>query len=215
VRSGRRSFLALVLLLSAGVLVPYALWGERFEQGLSLDGARAWIERFGAWAWAAGIALLVADVVLPIPSTIVMSALGWTYGWWLGGCVSSAGSMLAGIVAYAASRTAGRPVARWISGDEGLRDAERIFARRGGWIVAGSRWMPVLPETVACLAGLARMPWRRFLVALSCGSVPLGFAFAAIGSLGHQSPVAALALSALVPLALWSLARRLSAAPGA
>lgn len=197
-----------MLLFCAGFLVPFALWGERLEEALSIEGARGWIEGFGGWAWAAGIALLVADLALPIPSTIVMSALGWRYGWWWGGVASVAGSMLSGVAAYGLSRAAGRPVARWIAGEAALLEAERVLERGGGWLVASSRWMPLLPEAVACLAGLARMRWRRFVVALACGSVPLGFAFAAIGHLGTQSPAAALVLSVALPVALWWLARK-------
>jgi len=208
VRPGRRSLLVLALLVLAGILIPFAIWGERFDAALSADGARRFLDDYGAWAWAVGIALLVADIALPIPSTLVMSALGWRYGWWWGGCASALGSVLAGVVAYSASRVAGRPLARRIAGASALAEAEVAFARRGGWLVATSRWMPVLQEAVACLAGLARMRRRTFLVALLCGSVPLGFAFAAIGHLGQESPAVALILSAAVPIALFGLARR-------
>jgi hypothetical protein len=47
------------------------------------------------------------------------------------------------------------------------------------------------------------------LIALVCGTVPLGFGFAAIGDLGSSSPTMAIALSAVVPVVLWLLARRL------
>ena len=80
--------------------------------------------------------------------------------------------------------------------------------REAGWLVALSRCMPVLPEAVACLAGIARMKWRVFLPALACGSVPLGFTFAAIGHLGQNEPAWALALSLGVPVVLWVVAAR-------
>ena len=92
----------------------------------------------------------------------------------------------------------------------GRRDLERgewLFARIGGWAVALSRWLPLLPEVVACMAGLTRMPARTFFVALACGSVPLGFAFAAIGHAGAERPALTLALSAGLPLVLWLAAR--------
>jgi uncharacterized membrane protein YdjX (TVP38/TMEM64 family) len=166
------------------------------------------MEGYGAWAWAAGIVLLVADIVLPVPSTVVMSALGWMYGWWIGGLICSAGSMLSGIVAYGACRWLGRGAARWIAGEEGLRRGEEIFEKSGGWLVALSRWMPVLPEAVACLAGLSRMRRRVFFPALVCGSLPTGFAFAAIGHLGQSEPGWAMALSCIVPVVLWLGAAR-------
>lgn len=199
----------LIALLLAGIIVPFMIWGDHFDAVLSLEGARQWMEGYGHWAWLAGIVLLCADIALPIPSTVVMSALGLIYGWKLGGCVAAGGSFLSGVVAYSACRLAGRRAALWIAGEDGLAKGERLFDKHGGWLIATSRWMPVLPEAVACLAGLVRMPWRPFLLALFCGSVPLGFAFAAIGALGSESPGWALTLSAVVPVQLWLLARRL------
>ncbi len=97
-----------------------------------------------------------------------------------------------------------RQAAEWIAGREDLARGERLFGgAAGGWIVALSRWLPVMPEVVACLAGLARMPFPRFAVALCCGSVPLAFTFAWIGASGHDHPVLALLLSAFLPPVLW------------
>lgn len=205
---GNRSLTLLILVLLAGIIVPFVVWGAAFDKTLSLEGARQWMEGYGWWAWLAGIMLLVTDIVLPVPSTVVMSALGWMYGWWIGGLVAAAGSMLSGTVAYAACRWLGRGAARWIAGEEGLRRGEEIFEKSGGWLVALSRWMPVLPEAVACLAGLSRMRRRVFFPALACGSIPTGFAFAAIGHLGQSEPGWAMALSCILPVVLWLGAMR-------
>ena len=205
--STRRVWLLIVLLLAA-IIVPFMIWGDHFDATLSLDGARAWMQSYGRWAWLAGILLLCADIVLPIPSTVVMSALGLMYGWWWGGVAAAFGSWLSGIFAYAACRYAGQGAARWIAGEEGLAKVETLFAKQGGWLVTLSRWMPVLPEAVACLAGIAQMPWRTFVIALTCGSVPLGFAFAAIGAIGEMHPTLAVVLGAAVPVLLWVVARR-------
>ncbi len=208
-KRGTWPLIILVLVLLALIIGPFVIWGGRFDAALSLEGARGWMEQYGRWAWVAGIALLVADIALPIPSTVVMSALGWMYGWWWGGWICAAGSMLSGIVAYGLCRALGRPAARWIAGEAGLARGEALFEKGGGWLVALSRWTPVLPEAVACLAGIVRMPWRTFVIALTCGSVPVGFAFAAIGHLGQDHPGPALLLSAAAPVLLWLIAGRI------
>ena len=190
-------FLALAALLA----IPFLVWGELFEDPAAL------LEGCGAWAWAAGIGLLVADLVLPVPATAVMAALGMLYG---RGLVGAAGSCLAGGLAYGACRMLGRRAAVFLAGEADLARSERFFARRGGWAVALSRWMPILPEAVACLAGLSRMPPARFFLALACGSLPMAFTFAALGDAAAQRPMLALAVSAVAPLALWPLARRLT-----
>jgi uncharacterized membrane protein YdjX (TVP38/TMEM64 family) len=126
------------------------------------------------------------------------------YGPWVGGLIATTGSVLAGLIGYTLCRLFGRPVASWLAGDAMLKYGQDLFARIGGWLVALSRWQPILPEVVACLAGLSRMRLSTF-VALLCGSAPLGFVFAAIGHRGQEQPVLTLVLSALAPFVLWLL----------
>ena len=205
---GHRVLATLVVLLLVGTIGPWLIWGEAFERSFSLVGTLTWLREFGPWAAAAGVALLVADIALPIPSTIVMSALGATYGFWVGSLLSILGSMLAGLTAYGLARWAGRPAAIWIAGEDGLVRTEELFARGGAWLVLTSRWLPILPEAVACLAGLARMPFRTFFWALTVGSVPLGLTFAWIGTLTEDREGLALALSAGLPIGAWLLSQR-------
>ena len=211
---GTVTLAAIVGLILAGTLVPWAVWGESFDAALTLEGATAWIMQQGDWAWAAGVGLLVSDIALPVPATVVMSALGVAYGAVIGGAIASAGSVLAGVVAYAAARALGRPAARWIAGEEGLRRTEELFAGRGAWLVLVSRWMPILPEAVACMAGLAGMRFSTFLAALTAGCVPAGFAFAWVGAVARQSESLAIALSVALPAAAWIAAARFRAARG-
>jgi uncharacterized membrane protein YdjX (TVP38/TMEM64 family) len=190
----------LVFVVVAVLITPFLIWGEEFVEG----DMTARLNQYGPWAWAVGMGLLCADILLPIPGTVVMSALGYLYGTALGGIMAAGGSFLAGVLAYGACRLGGRGVAVWLAGEEGLKKAEDWFcSQSAGWLVALSRWTPVLPEAIACLAGLARMPVKRFVTSLACGSIPLGFSFAAIGHLGKSHGAVALSLSALVPLALY------------
>ena len=84
-----------------------------------------------------------------------------------------------------------------------LAVAERLFDRVGGWLVVLSRWLPVFPEVIACMAGLSGMRPTPFFAALACGSAPLAFVFAAMGHAGADHPVLAIALSAGLPPLLW------------
>ncbi|MEK6231646.1 MAG: hypothetical protein N2A42_07325, partial [Luteolibacter sp.] len=65
---------------------------------------------------------------------------------------------------------------------------------------------PILPEVLSCMAGLLRMPFGKFSLALACGSVPMGFLFAWIGTVGRESPGWGIAFSLLVPAVLWGAA---------
>ena len=201
-------FVGLALL----VLIPFAIWGGELERALSAEAAAGWLRSYGGWAWAVGLGLLVADLVLPIPATAVISALGFIYGPLVGGLVGSAGSILAGALGYGFCRAAGPRAARRLLGEHGLAQGEKLASGTGPWLVVLSRWLPVFPEVVACMAGLTRMPFLTFLAALACGSVPLSFAFAAVGHAGLEHPGLALALSALAPPVLWLAVRPLFAA---
>ncbi|MFK5924043.1 MAG: VTT domain-containing protein [Verrucomicrobiota bacterium] len=195
-------FLALAVL----VMVPFMVWGDSFTQFFSSEGSVQWLKQYGAWA---GIALLIGDLFLPVPGTVVMSAMGYVYGPWWGGLYSSLGSVLGGLLAYALCRALGHRAALWLAGEQDLKKAESFFRQGGGWVVVLSRWLPVLPEVVACMAGLTRMPFRVFLIALLCGSLPMGFVFAAVGAAGKETPGFAMALSAALPVVMWLVARKL------
>ncbi|MEM9280263.1 MAG: VTT domain-containing protein [Verrucomicrobiota bacterium] len=197
-------FVGLALL----VIVPFAIWGDAFEQTMSLENTVDWLRSAGSWAWAAGIGLLLVDLFLPILGTVVMSALGLVYGWFWGGLLAGLGSVAAGLLAYGLSRKLGRGAVKFLTGEKGLEEGERLFSgETGGWLVVFSRWMPVLPEVVACLAGMSKMGFPRFLAALCVGSFPMGFVFAWIGQTGQETPGLALALSAGLPPLIWGLFR--------
>ncbi len=197
------------VLFSGLILGIWGVWGGGMEERFTLEGSVAYLEESGPYAWLAGWLLLLSDVVMPIPGTVVMSALGFIYGTLLGGLLAAAGSMLAGLAAYGACRLMGERAAHWILGEKDYKRGHQWFDNGGGWLVCLSRALPILPEVVACTAGLVRMPFKRFVIALACGSLPMGFVFAAIGSAGHDQPGLAMVLSLAFPAVLWTVARLL------
>jgi len=199
----------LFVVLALLVLIPFLLWGDHFEAWFTREGAVRVLAGTGSWAWAVGLLLLVADLVLPLPGTAIMAALGYLYGWLWGGLLAGVGSVCSGWLAYGLCRRLGRRVAVPLVGEAELQRSERFFAGSGGeWTVVLSRWLPLMPEVVACSAGLAKMPRRRFGWALACGSMPLGFVYAGIGTLGQIHGWLAIILSVGLPPVLWVLVGR-------
>jgi uncharacterized membrane protein YdjX (TVP38/TMEM64 family) len=200
--------LRLALLLAIVLCLPFLFWGAEFERWFTGDAAVQWLRARGPWGWLATIALLIADLALPVPSTGVMSAAGFLYGTAIGGLLSATGSYLAGLLAYGLCRLAGPKGARRLARADDLASNATLFQKHGPWLIALSRALPLLPEVSCCLAGLAPMPFRTFAVALACGCVPVGFAYAAIGAAGQENPALAIGLSIALPAALWAITWR-------
>ena len=200
--------IGLAILLAVLSLLGWWLCGQSLAEIWSPENLQAHFAQSRSWAWLIGILLLIADLLLPVPSTIVMSALGAVYGFWLGGLLASAGSMLTGSLGYGIGRFFNEQrAAKWL-GPQDFEKGKNLFQTGGAWIVAVSRAIPILPEVISCMAGLLRMPFRKFLLALGCGCIPMGFLFSWIGTIGLESPSWGLAFTLGAPAVLWLLASR-------
>ena len=161
----------------------------------------------GSWAWALGIALIWVDLVLPVPQTSVIAALGIIYGALLGGLLGSLGLVSGGLLGYLLMRTSVRRHVQRFVGARSLRTMESLFDRRGSWAIVLTRSLPYsVPEAIVFLAGLSGMPMRTFSGALALGSVPTAFVFAAIGAGWADQPILALVVSYVLPVALLPIA---------
>ena len=162
-----------------------------------MQGARS-------YAWGIVILLLVADLFLPIPSAPVMATAGVIYGTFWGGLVGATGSIMAGLTAYGLARLAGRRAARFLATEEEMADLRQFFDTWGVGGIIASRAMPVVPEVLTFMAGLARMRLGRFSLALALGAIPTGFLLAWTGEAAGTSSTLLLVLT-LIPAALWCI----------
>jgi uncharacterized membrane protein YdjX (TVP38/TMEM64 family) len=165
------------------------------------------LRSYGSWAWAVGIALIWADLLLPVPQTAVIAALGVIYGTLLGGVLGSLGLITGGLLGYWLMFTSARRLVQRFAGRQSLHRMESLFSRNGAWAIVLSRSLPYsVPEAMVFLAGLAGMPMAKFTAALIVGSVPTAFAFAAIGAGWADQPALALMVSYALPILLLPIA---------
>ena len=161
------------------------------------------LQHYRSWAWAIGIALIWADLLLPVPQTAVIAAIGIVYGTVIGGVLGSIGQITGGLLGYLVMRTALRGFVKRLIGPRRLEKMEGLFDRAGAWAIVLTRSLPYsIPEALVFLAGIAGMPFGKFLAALTIGSIPTAFAFAAIGAGWADEPVLALAASYVLPIFL-------------
>lgn len=162
---------------------------------------------YGAWAWAVGIALIWADLVLPVPQTAVITAFGIIYGVVLGGLLGTVGLVTGGLLAYVLMRTSMARLVVRVIGEASFRKMQVFFDRAGAWAIVLTRSLPYsVPEALVCLAGLAGMRITTFVLALTLGSIPTGFVYAGIGAGWAEQPVLALVASYVLPIATLPLA---------
>jgi uncharacterized membrane protein YdjX (TVP38/TMEM64 family) len=165
------------------------------------------LRKHGNWAWAVGIALIWADLVLPIPQTAVIAALGIIYGTLLGGLLSSLALVTSGLLGYGLMLTSARRFVQRFVGSRSLDRMERFFDQGGAWTIVLSRSLPYsVPEAVVFLAGLSGMPLKKYTAALTVGSVPTAFVFAAIGDGWADQPILVFVVSYLIPVLLLPVA---------
>ena len=165
------------------------------------------LRQYEGWAWAVGIALIWADVILPVPQTAVIAALGIIYGTLLGGLLGSVALITGGLLGYALMRTSARRYLPHFIGPQRLRRMERFFDQGGAWAIVLTRSLPYsIPEAMVFIAGLAGMPARKLIAALTIGSVPVAIVFAAIGAGWAHPPIVALGVSYVLPILVLPIA---------
>lgn len=140
-----------------------------------------WMGHGGVLAASLGVGLLVADVLLPVPSSLVMVAHGALFGVAVGTLLSLAGSVGAALFGFAIGRRGGRLMNRLVTPAERER-ADRLLKRWGALAIIVTRPVPLLAETVAIMAGTSSLGWGRVALASLAGSLPPALLYAITGA---------------------------------
>jgi uncharacterized membrane protein YdjX (TVP38/TMEM64 family) len=166
------------------------------------------LARGGGIAAAAGVGLLVADVVLPVPASLVMILHGALFGVVGGTLLSLAGALGAALFGFWIGRRGGPLLARLVPEDE-RRRADALLQEWGDLAILVTRPVPILAETMAILAGASPMGWGRMLLATFAGSLPAALLYALTGATARSLDSAALVFSLVLLVAglFWGIGR--------
>ena len=191
------AFLAVFLVAEAFSLLP-------------LDNPASWLSSGGVLAGVAGVGLLVSDVVLPVPSSLVMVVHGALFGVAIGTALSLLGGVGSALAGYGLGRVGGRPLLRSVCSEAERVRADLLVRRWGLLAVTATRPVPLLAETVAVVAGASRLGLVRTTVAAVAGSLPAALLYAVAGSrdVGAPSGLAVFAIVIAIAASLWMLGRR-------
>jgi uncharacterized membrane protein YdjX (TVP38/TMEM64 family) len=191
--------------LATALLVVFTL-AFLLAESRGLEDAETWQAwlaplRQGAGAWVAAAALigaLVADLALPVPSSVVMTLSGGLLGLVPGTLVNLVGALGAAWLGWGLCRALGEPAFARVVGED-LPAVRAWFGRWGPWAIILSRAVPMLTEIISCLAGLHGMGFLRFTALTLAGTLPVAAVYAWAGSVGATTLWVPLLVALVLP----------------
>ena len=174
-----------------------------------LSDPSSWLRHGGLIAASVGVGLLIIDVLLPVPSSLVMVAHGALFGTTIGTLLSLIGSLGATMAGFYIGRRGGPLIGRLISEEERAR-ADAMLNRWGALAIVATRPLPLLAETTAILAGVSNLRFRSVMLAALVGSFPPSLLYALAGSIAatFQNTALMFGVVLLVTGAFWLINRR-------
>lgn len=170
------------LLASAMIIAFLALFGLVEALGVPLLTApEPYLEGGGAIPGLIGVGLLVGDVLLPVPSSLIMVAHGALYGVLYGTLLSLVGGVGAAATSFWLGRRGAKLIERLTTPEDRAR-ADALLARWGGVAIILTRPVPMFAETVAILAGTTSLSWRQLITASALGNLPIAVIYAMTGA---------------------------------
>ncbi len=160
-----------------GLLIP-----QDFERAQEV--ARDYLLPFGVWAPLAFVALQALQVVLtPINHYVVGMAGGFLYGPYLGAFLNWVGRVIGHLIAFALARLAREKIALRFVKPETMARYDRLISNKSGLLFL-AYFLPVFPDDeLSYIAGLSKMPFKRFFLANFFGQIggSLGLAYLGAG----------------------------------
>lgn len=163
------------------VVVLLTFWLLRAQEDYFNHTLRALLEHPLSYSIASFV-ILASDILLPVPSSIVMYLNGYVLGTMAGGLLSMCSALCGSALGY----YLGRYSARFFKADD-QGQAQALLVRYGPAAIFLSRGIPVLAESICIVCGYNRMPFGRYMFLNVLGFVPVCFLQAFLGHLGDES----------------------------
>ena len=174
-----------------------------------------WLSHGGVLAAILGVGLLIGDVLLPVPSSLVMVAHGALFGILGGTVLSLLGSTGATMFGFWIGRRGGKFLNRLVTPAE-RECAGHLLERWGMLAIVVTRPVPLLAETVAIMAGASPLGWGRTVLSAVAGSLPPALLYALAGASAGRFQNTRLMFVFVLVLAgfFWIAGRRFTPNPG-
>ncbi len=160
-------------------LIPFIAIGE-------LPGME-WLEGNSTmFTFFYGAGLLSADIILPLPSSLIAVFLGAKLGWALGAISNFAGLMTGSLIGYGMGWYIGRPILDKMVSKQSQDIYEKMENQMSYWALGITRSIPILAEASVIIAGVARLNLKKIIPVLIVSNLFLAMLYSAFGFYGIE-----------------------------
>jgi uncharacterized membrane protein YdjX (TVP38/TMEM64 family) len=205
-----KRYLYISLILIGFFLVTFGA-AEYFNVPLLKDPAYLQ-QKGGLVAAIGGVLLLVSDILLPVPGSLIMIGNGALFGVLIGTLLSLAGGMSACVCGFLIGKKGNRFIDRFISEQE-KETAHKLMMEWGYLAIIITRPVPLLSETVIIIAGTTGLKWNKILLSSFLGLLPGSFIYALTGAsaIGMDNGVYSFVIVIIVAGFFWMAGRMIKA----
>ena len=153
------------------------------------------------------IIALTADVILPVPNGLTNTLAGVSLGWTVASLVVWTGLNLGACVGYFLGRFAARPLAQKMISESDFNEAEKSLQNFSTIGLILSRPVPAFAELITISAGLAKMPFIKFILVVGIVNIGVAVVFSGIGAAAmeaNSSTLAFIGVAVLPALFYWA-----------
>ena len=166
----------ILLITAASIIATFLLFGSIesfFSDAIIWSYEKKWVFALVSYI------ILSTDVVLPVPSSLVMFTNGFTLGIFSGGLLSLFSSITSSILGYFLGKILNSKLSR-----QRVKTTKDFLYRYQGLAIVLSRGIPILSESVNIACGYLKIRFRHFLLLNFLGYLPVCFIYAYLGALG-------------------------------
>lgn len=148
----------------------------------------------------ASFGVLMSDIFLPVPSSIVMYLNGYVLGGIAGSLVSIISLLASAVIGYYIGKAASFGLK-----SKSDQKAHTLLSRYGALSILMTRGIPILSESICVVCGYNKMPFKPYFLFNLLGYFPLCLLYAICGSLGYNKNIFFLSFgcSLLISAAFW------------
>jgi uncharacterized membrane protein YdjX (TVP38/TMEM64 family) len=150
--------------------------------------------------------VLTSDIILPVPSSIIMYLNGFVLGPIMGSLVSLVSLLISAIIGYYIGRFTSIGLKK-----KSEKNAHTLLSKYGALSILITRGIPILSESICFVCGYNKVPFKHYFIYNIIGYIPLCLLYSVCGSLGYDKNIffVSFCCSLLISVAFWLFGKRI------